>query len=658
MTVGFLPPLLLALFAFGCGTFLEGAMTPAAALGFLALLAAVGLTGGDFRDALRLSGRAAWLPLLLALSVAASLVLSPVPRAGRAVALLLPAFYLLPGWVARLWRSAGGRLWGIRTTALVVGVISLWSLWEACRTDTRAALPLGHHNALALWLVTLLPFAVLCLRERGAFRTVGALCGVAGIAALAATGSVSAVVALALETLLAAGWLRSLGRRWRIGLLVPAGLLLLFLLPRLFAIIQGEDPSLQARTVYWQSALAGWLERPVFGWGPGAAPWTVALFLRPVPGVNPGDELVGQLHSLPLHLAFELGGAGAVLALAVAVLFARRRRRERAAAEDQGLLLAGLAGCAGFAVASLGQALLAVVALPVALALAVGAAIAGGAGGGGEAPPRLPRKMPVRVYALAAAVLLAPLELARWHYDRASRHAERGEADASRAALRAALRLDPSFPLYRMRYALAEPGTGEALRAARDGHGVGTLWLVSGALHGGSEATEEAWARACALMPMSALPPYFQALSSRDPAFAGRQMARAWLADPRLLAAAELRRRPELRQAALREVATEAGVDPGWREAFLAAAVRTQASPAGSFSRLALEIDLVPAESFSLHLFRRRPWPLLWPLVPLEEEALQQLDLPAASALPTTSPRVFDVLTCSVSTKQFKKTQK
>lgn len=646
MTAGLLPPLLLALFALACGTFAGGVEAPAAEIGFLALLAAVGVAGGDFRDALRLSGRAAWLPLLLGLSVAASLALSPVPRAGRAAALLLPAFYLLPGWVAHFWNRPERRLWGIRATAVVLGGVSLWSLEEAWRLETRAALPLGHHNALALWLVTLLPFAFLSLRERGAFRAVGALCCAAGIAALAATGSVSGAGALAVETLLAASWLRFTRKRWRIGLLVPGALLLLLLLPRLLAILQGADPSFQARTVYWQAALAGWLERPVFGWGPGAAPWTAALFLRPVPGVNPGGEVVGQLHSLPLQLAFELGGAGAILALAVAVLFVRRRWQERAAAEDPGLLLAGLAGCAGFAVTSLGQALLAVVALPVALAFAAGAAMAGG----GAPAPRLDRQAPVRVYVLAVAVLLAPLELARRHYDLAARHAEKGETGASLAALRAALRLDPSFPLYRMRYALAGQDAGEARRAARDGYGVGALWLVAGALPaGGDGAAAEAWVRACALMPMSALPPFYQALSSPDPAFAGRQLARAWFADPRLLAASALQGRPELRAVALRRVAEEAGIDPGWREAFLAVAARTRAAEGGSHSRLALEIDLVPDESFSLHLFRRRLWPLLWPLVPLDEEILGQIDLPAASALPSTSPRVFDPRTCLAS---------
>lgn len=648
--MGLLPPLLLALFAGWCGTFSSGATAPAASLGFLALLAAVGAGGGGFRDALRLGGRAAWLPLLLGLAVAASLAQSPVPRAGRAVILLLPAFYLLPGWVAGCWSRPKRRRWGIRATVLVVGGVSVWSLAEVWRLGGHAALPLGHHNVLALWLVTLLPFAALALRERGPFRAAGALCGMAGVAALAATGSVSGAAAVTVEAGLAAAWLPSLQRRWRIGLLALAALLSLFLLPRLLSIARGEDLSLKARAVYGRAALAGWAERPAFGWGPGATPWTAALFLRPVPGVNPEGEMVGHLHSLPLQLAFELGGAGILLAFATALLFTRRRRQERGEAEDPGLLQAGLAGCAGFAVASLGQALLAVAALPVALAFVAGAAMAGGGGGG--APRPSPSKAPVRIYALAAALLLAPLELARRQYDLAARHAGRGETEASLAALRAALRLDPSFPLYRMRHALAETSAAEAVRAARDGYGVGTLWLVAGALETGRGAGSEAaasWARACALLPLSPLPPFYQALSSRDPDFAGRQLERAWLADPRLLAATALRGRPELPAAALRRVAAEAGVDAGWREAFLAAAARTAAAPPGGRSRLALEIDLISAESFSLHLFRRGPWPTQWLLVELEDEGLRHVGLPPAAVLPTTSPHVFAPTACSPS---------
>jgi ATP-binding cassette subfamily F protein uup len=62
--------------------------------------------------------------------------------------------------------------------------------------------------------------------------------------------------------------------------------------------------------------------------------WTVAEWLRPVPGLNPPYEVVGDLHSLPLEVLYELGGLGFALAAAVVLLFAWRRLVARPGAED------------------------------------------------------------------------------------------------------------------------------------------------------------------------------------------------------------------------------------------------------------------------------------------------------------------------------------
>jgi len=148
--VAFLPALLAALFAGWCGTFATGVSWPAAAVGWIAVLGLVGAVGGDGRDALGLGRPGAWLPLLFAAAMAASLALSPVPRAGRVALTLLPAFYLLPAAVARCWQGEAARRWGLRALSAAVGGIALWALIAAWRLHLRPSLPLGQHNVLAL----------------------------------------------------------------------------------------------------------------------------------------------------------------------------------------------------------------------------------------------------------------------------------------------------------------------------------------------------------------------------------------------------------------------------------------------------------------------------------------------------------------------------
>src|SRR6185436_19074590 len=133
--------------------------------------------------------------------------------------------------------------------------------------------------------------------------------------------------------------------------------------------------------------------------------WTASLFLDPAPGVNPWGETVGELHSLPLQLAYELGAPGFLLALATAGWFAVRRLGERRAAADRGLLRAALCGLAGGAVAFLGTASLAVTALPLAVAAAAGAALAGG-GDPARSDGSVRSVGSVRSYAAVAAVAL------------------------------------------------------------------------------------------------------------------------------------------------------------------------------------------------------------------------------------------------------------
>ncbi|HEX3127114.1 MAG TPA: O-antigen ligase family protein, partial [Thermoanaerobaculia bacterium] len=411
-------------------------------------------------------------------------------------------------------------------------------------------------------------------------------------------------------------------RRSRIvGLLVlMAGLGLYAQRVRIASILAGTDLSMQGRVVYYKGAWAGFLARPWLGWGPGSAAWTAPAFFEPVPGVSPVGESVGELHSLPLHLAYEGGAVGLVLALALAAAFLVRRLAGNR--EDPAFLLAGLAGLLGAAVASLGSAALAIQALPLAAAVAAGAALAG------DRAPAVSRR-PVLIYGLLAVLALAPLQAARWFYDRAVAGRD------ARVALQRAVRIDPLFPLYRMRLALLDESPGMALEAARDGRAVPTLWTVAGLL-----GSPEALDTACALDPLNPFPPFYRmALEPLAPE-APLRGARALLAEPRLAAATFWEEQSDLLARSIEEVRRWPGVDAGWKETFLAS-LPTFAERRGVTGRLQLEIDTTPDLALSLHTFRRRPFPAQWPLVQLRTAPLAKLDLPPATTLRGTPAGTF-----------------
>jgi len=639
-----LPPLAFALVAGWCGTLWGGATAAGNAAGLALLIALPCVTGAPWRDPLRLGTAGRLLPQLLWIWASLSWWGSPVRRAGTAGLVLLPVFLLLPAVVARCWHDETTRRWGLRALAVAVSGLSLWALADQILTGApRAAMPLGHHTLLALCLVTLLPPAMLPLREHGAWRGAGALAGLTAGAAVLAGGSLLGIAALVLEGL---AWLAIVRRR---GSRAVAGLAVLILVlgaaflagPRLARIAAGTDASARARAVYGAAGWRGFLARPLTGWGPGSAAWTNALFLRPEPGVNPPGEAVGELHSLPLQIAYELGIIGLLLALGLAAVFAARRIREMRNAADPGLLAASLLGLSGAAVAFLGTAALDVAALPWAVAVAAGGCLA-------ALPPPSPGTETAggRAFAVAAALVLAPWALAHGLYDRALAAEIAGRRREAVASLEKAVRIDPDFPLYRMRLALLrnDPGAPEeALRAARDGHGVAALWTVAGIL---GQAAARPWApgalsSACSLSPLEPLAPFFQSTGGN-----ARSAAHALLAEPRLAAAVFWEGHPALLAAALQEVRRWDGVDAGWKESFLAAAHQTSANQEEGREWLALAFDTDPRESISVLLFRRRPWPAQWPVVPLRRRLLEGLDMPPATALPTTKPLTFPPSIC------------
>jgi O-antigen ligase len=666
------PAAVLALVGGWAGTF-DGAAGAAGAATVHAVLLACALAAAPaWRDPLALGRRGRLLPAALWVLAAASCWASPVPRAGWVAVATLPAWLLLPAAAARAWGGVRRRRLGLLAVATVVLAVSLAALGgRLLLGDQRAAAPLGHHNLLAVWLLAVLPLAALPWRRGGAPRLLSAAAVVAALAALLASRSLSGaagLAAMAALAVLAALTHRDGRHRRRAALLAAAGAVALVLLaPRLSALLGGRDPSLAARQTYWRAGLSALPERPWIGHGPGSVAWTLGDWLHPVPGVNPPHEVVGDLHSLPLGVLYELGATGILLAAALLVLFAWRRLVARPGADDPALLAAGLLGLAGASVACLAVAPLAVPAVPLAMALAAGAALAGdgGAAVGGEergeatlsalARGRLPAAgvLPLVVYVLAAAPALARLDLAHLSYDRSI--ASPAEAEAELAA---AVGLDPAFPLYRAHLARLQAAGGaaaaaarEALSAAEQAVGVAALWTSAGAL---ALAADEPWSgialeRACRLDPLGAPAPFLLAAADPGSPEAAVAAGRALLAEPRLAAAVLLAERPALRAAAVEEAAAWPGVDLGWSEALVLRAAQLRAVEPGGVAVLRLVTDRRRDASLALWAFRRRPRPLEMAAIPLYAGWAHHLDLPAAATLGTTSPEAFGARGCRLS---------
>jgi|GEM_PF-596509 len=754
----FAPAAVALLFAGWCGTFYFGASAFGAIAAHLVLVglgaAGVAVCAGAGADAgsdagkgvasearfdpLALGPAGRLLPAALLATVALAWWTSPVPRAGRVGLVLLPALLVLPPLFAICW-SGGRRGLASRALAVAVAGVSLWGLvsWLV-GPEPLPAEPLGHHLFFAAWIVTLLPLAALPLRETGPRRDLarglGAAALLAGVAAVLATRSLAGGLALAVEGGLLLGTAgrrhalaggldrvsRSL-RRWPFVWALAAVAVVL----AIAALQSSADPSLRARLVYWRAGWAGVLERPWTGFGPGSTAWTLAAFLRPVPGVNPPGEVVGELHLLPLAVAYEIGVVGLALTLAIGWVFARRRfaalappdRRDgeerdgegagtRSPVADPELTLAAMTGLAGALVMGLATADWRIGALPVAVAIAAGAALAGSrrleevslggdvdggtpgsagpAGGSGPAKAssrsggagRWPALALALAFVCAAGIVLVPLDRAELAYERFVQSPDGvgsgatgpggARQDRSAAALNDALRLDPTFPLYRFQAArwawlsaTAGPSTSrrqaawqlarEALGAAGDARGVAALWLRGGAAAaaaGRRGIAATALETACGLDPLGALAP-FSLMTVDSPLYRRDALgARALAAEPRLAAALFWRDRPQLLERALEALSAAEGIDAGWREQVVSQVRALSRQPMGPGSppvaSVALVVDGRAASSLSLHAFRRLPRRVALVPVPVIQPMAQALSsLPPATALPGTDPRLF-----------------
>ena len=320
--------------------------------------------------------------------------------------------------------------------------------------------------------------------------------------------------------------------------------------------------------------------------------------MQPRDGVQPPGQVIGDLHSLPVQLAYEIGIPGLLLATTIVGLFVWRRWRESQSSAPDATVQAALLGLVGGAVFAVGAAPLSVPALSVTAAVVAGAALTDR-----NAPPSTrPRAATLALYLSAAAMVLIPQDRAHLLYDRAR---SEDMKTLSHAMIGRAADLDPGFALYRAREAwLAAEIHGidretaeRALQAAEMAPGLAPLWLVAGNL---GTATQAPWATAALvaaheLDPLSPVTAFHRMTMTQDFDAAARLGTDAVRSEPRLAHASWWLDHPQLARAV--------GRLSGER---IPSAVQS-ATPESAL--LALGIDRTPAVSFSLYAFRRSPWP-------------------------------------------------
>lgn len=625
------PAALLVVFAFACGTLVGGTGALATVTGHAVILTFALWGAFAWRDPLLLGKRWSWFVwVCLGLALLSDLE-SPVSRAGWTGLALAPALLFLPAAIARCWRRDESQVAAL-SLALVVVAVSAWSIYTWLYLGlSRAALPLGHHNLLAAFLVPIVPLSAAGLTRRGAHRWVALLALVLGVGAVLATRSLDGAAALAVE-LLVVGFLWKGARGWVLMAVLLVGLLLT---PRASRVLSGADSSLRARTTYVQAGASGILRRPILGWGPGSVPWTISMQLEPRLGVNPASQVIGDLHCLPLQWAYEMGLAGLAALVALAWLFVRARVREDPTAGapfDRRWIIAGVAG---LLVEALSNSQIEVVALSVMLAVLCGAWLSAGENSEwrGMNDARKERRRGA-ILLLAGALVLLPLDSAHLFYSWA--HASNGTGRLRR--LEWATKLDPHFPLYRFRLALSLAGSRprhaaqEAFVAASEAHGLAPLWLTAGliARQTGAESATKALLTACRLDRLAPLPPFFAALTSGDERQASRLLAQSFLLEPSLAAAQELESRHWLFAHGVVRLLKTPQAPLRWRLDFKRAVAVARRSSSNSASiHLVLDADQSAYLSFSVYAFRRAPWP-----VRLASVALRRSGVDAMSSVP------------------------
>ncbi len=598
------PGVVLVAFAFG-GGFYSGASSRIWLL-WAALAAAILVL------AARVPARSLW-PVMIAAAVAVwvSLLESDIPEVGVSAAGLLPLLFLVPGLVPL---ETSERRVAVRGLLVGGAVVAGWALVDAAVATyqtgelQRAAMPLGHHNLLAFWLLPLLVLAAGHLLEKEGRQRLAALFAVVlSAGALVASGSLAGLVGVGVGLCALAGWGGRARSRPKRGLLLGGALVVVLAAPRLFAIAQGSDLSTRLRWGYMQAAWAGFQDAPWTGHGPGVGSMSLAEYHRPRLGVNPAGEILSDAHSLPLDLLFELGSLGALL-LVLVVIWLIRERPGPAAGSTRHAAWAAMVGWLAMSSVA-GTFDVAALAFPPLICMGLIS----------DAAPHSRRtRWAVVVVVAMAAAWVYPVARSHFFWDVES-------ADGPAKALSG-----HSLPLYEIYTASTDHLPPERTHLS--------AFLLARAAGGSCSDAR----RACQVDPVSAWPPFLIARQSAggEPCASSQDhsivlQARAAALQPEFLAAEDL-----ADPVRLRDIRAELEHDPrlplGWRAAWVDQIDRVleAAEPAQPQRGWALlELDYQPNTAVALFSFRRRPRPLTLLEVPLRAHVLELIDLPPLSAV-------------------------
>lgn len=304
--------------------------------------------------------------LVLLFLVLASGALQP-PCAGRSwrmvvlVGAATGVFYMVLG-------GGLGRLsWLVPATGAGAAVVGLAAY--LMRFSPRVAVPLGHHNYIAGFLLLHLPLTVgaATAASRRSLRLFWLVAAAIEGLAILLTGSLAGIVVLVLVALPAG--LRRVASAFDRGkpeqaaasgrpaggrpkgrpygrLYVPAALLILAVVAgsllfywsanpviggvrhRVSGLVAGgREPSLslENRIRFLRAGVAMFVARPLVGFGPASVPLVASLYRPQMPGVMAAGEVLPQLHDLPVNVLAETGilGFAAVILLVLAAMGGR-----------------------------------------------------------------------------------------------------------------------------------------------------------------------------------------------------------------------------------------------------------------------------------------------------------------------------------------------
>ncbi|MDP6763709.1 MAG: tetratricopeptide repeat protein, partial [Planctomycetota bacterium] len=574
-----------------------------------------------------------WTVALLVL-VAIAPLHADHPRFARPALLAVPGAV---GWalcaMSLLRGSPVRRRWAARYLAAAGLGLSIWAYLQfRAGVTVRPSLPLGHHNFLAGTLLLLLgpTLATLFTARRAISRLALGAAALGMISTLAGTSSLGAALGLvggATVAIHVIGPRRVVSRMRRSGgdplvvavlsvfvvvgvtILVPGG-------PRIASRVAtivsgGADTSLRNRADYANGALRGLVtEQPVLGFGIGATPLRFPLHRIQRRETEEVGKIVTQLHSTPVHLAYETGVAGLVIAVGLVLALARR-----SAAVRSPEAVGALAALGAYAVSSLGDFQLHVASIPATIALVLGLAL----GDVAAAPHRDPRGLgralgiALPLLGLLGAALLVPVDRAHRLWDRSL---DLEDVSAAAQACEEAVALDPAFGFYQQQLAL--------LLRERGGEGQRTVELFRDAARrlptsplsaslagealladGRAEESLPHLRLAASLDLGSPLPWFFlgEALKATGDAGAALEIhERAIRTDPRLCGALAYRT-ADFDEARL-DLARRFGLPPELAQRAGDPPASTRALPANAWLRTLIDED--PWRSRSAFVFRRR----------------------------------------------------